>query len=108
MLPGRTELIPVMVVVGVVILLATFAMRGIYFALLEEGGIPLAVTGTATGVVSTIGFTPDIFMPLLGGYLRDSYPGAEGYQYFFLTTAAICGVGLAASLLIYFRLAKTS
>ena len=107
MLPGRTELIPVMVVVGVVILLATFAMRGIYFALLEEGGIPLAVTGTATGVVSTIGFTPDIFMPLLGGYLRDNYPGAEGHQYFFLTTAAICGVGLAASLLIYFRLAKT-
>ena len=103
LLPGRTELIPVMIAVGVIILLATFALRAIYFALLEEGGIPLAVTGTAAGVVSTIGFTPDIFMPLLGGYLLDNYPGTEGYRYFFLITAAICGVGLVASLAIYYR-----
>jgi len=105
-LPGASNWLPVMLVNVGVASLAVFAMRGIYFALLEEGGIPIAVTGTAAGIVSTIGFTPDIFMPLLGGVLLDTYPGATGYRYFFLTTAAICAVGFAASLLIYNKYVK--
>ena len=105
-LPGASSWLPVMLVNVGVASLAVFAMRGIYFALLEEGGIPLAVTGTAAGIVSTIGFTPDIFMPLLGGVLLDTYPGAEGYRYFFLITAAICAVGFAASLIIYAKFVK--
>lgn len=100
-LPGAPNLLPVMLLNVAVASLAVFAMRGIYFALLEEGGIPLAATGTAAGIVSTIGYTPDIFMPLLGGVLLDTFPGATGYRYFFLTTAAICGIGLTASLIIF-------
>ncbi len=100
-LPGASSWLPVMLLNVAVASLAVFAMRGIYFALLEEGGIPLAVTGTAAGIVSTIGFTPDIFMPLLGGVLLDTFPGQTGYRYFFLATAAICSVGLVASLIIY-------
>ena len=105
-LPGEASLLPVMLFNIVLASLAIFAMRGIYFALLEEGGVPMAVTGTATGIVSAVGFTPDIFMPLLGGILLDNYPGAEGYRYFFLTTAAICSVGLIASMIIYLRFVK--
>ncbi len=105
-LPGTATYIPVMLLNIGVASLAVFAMRGIYFALLEEGGVPLAVTGTAAGIVSTVGFTPDIFMPLLGGVLLDAYPGAEGYRYFFLTTSAICGLGFVSCLTIYFRFVK--
>ena len=83
--------------------IAIFGLRGIYFALLEEGGVPLAVTGTAGGVVSAIGFTPDIFMPLFFGMITDAYPGAAGYRYFFLTTSGLAAVGLAAAATIYFR-----
>ena len=32
------------------------------------------------------------------------FPGAAGYRYFFLTTAAICAVGLVAALLFYFKI----
>ncbi len=106
LLPAEASLIPAIVVVGIVILLCAFALRGIYFALLDEGGIPLAVTGTAAGVVSTIGYTPDIFMPVLGGFMRDNFPGADGYRYFFLTTAGICTVGLLAALVIYKKYAR--
>lgn len=105
-LPGTPAMIPVMLVNVAIVSLGVFAMRGIYFALLEEGGVPLVVTGTAAGIVSAIGFTPDIFMPLLGGVLLDNFPGATGYRYFFLSTAAICGVGLVASLLIYLKFVK--
>ena len=107
-MPGTPTLIPMMLVNVAIASLAVFAMRGIYFALLEEGGGPMAVTGTATGIVSAVGFTPDIFMPLLGGILLDNFPGAEGYRYFFLTTAAICGVGFVASLLIYLKIVRKS
>ena len=107
-MPGTSTLIPVMLINISVASLAVFAMRGIYFALLEEGCVPMAVTGTAAGIISVVGYTPDIFMPLLGGVLLDNYPGPVGYRYFFLTTAGICCVGLVAALIIYRKFAGTS
>lgn len=100
--PGFNVMLGVMAVAAV----AIFGLRGIYFALLEEGNVPIAVTGTAGGVVSAVAFTPDIFMPLLSGALRDNYPGAEGYRYLFLITAALCALGLCAALLIYFKFVR--
>jgi nitrate/nitrite transporter NarK len=105
LLPGKPSLLAVMILNVAVASLAVFAMRGIYFALLEEGGIPMAVTGTAAGIISVIGFTPDIFMPLLGGILIDRFPGPEGYRLFFFMVAGICAVGLAATLILHRRVA---
>jgi len=102
-LPGFNVMLGFMAIAAI----AIFALRGIYFALLEEGGVPLAVTGTATGVISAVAFTPDVFMPLLSGALRDAYPGAEGYRYLFLITAGMCAAGLIASLTIYFKYIKS-
>jgi nitrate/nitrite transporter NarK len=100
-MPGLPSLLPFMITNIAIASLAIFALRGIYFALLEEGGIPMRVTGTATGFISMIGFTPDIFMPLVGGVLLDRLPTVEGYRSFFLVVSAICGLGLVASLSIY-------
>jgi F0F1-type ATP synthase assembly protein I len=75
-------------------------LRGIYFALLEEGGVPLAVTGTATGIVSVVGFTPDVFMPMVGGVLLDRFPGVLGYRFLFMVIAGLCVLGLAAAVVI--------
>jgi nitrate/nitrite transporter NarK len=102
-LPASPDLFVVMLVNVAIAALAIFALRGIYFALLEEGGVPLAVTGTAGGVVSAIGFTPDVFMPVLGGVLLDRYPGITGYQHLYLATAGMCVVGLIAATIILRR-----
>ncbi len=98
--PGNPEFISLMLVNYAVASLAVFASRGVYFALLEEGNIPLALTGTAVGTVSIIGYTPDIFMPVLGGVLLDRYPGAPGYRYVFLFMMGMSVVGLLAALMI--------
>ncbi len=99
-LPGGSQnLVPMLLVVGISSL-TVFALRGIYFALLEEGGIKPALTGTAAGVVSAVGFTPDIYMPLLGGVLLDQYPGETGYQYIYLAIAGMCLIGCVAAYLI--------
>jgi MFS family permease len=88
--------------------LAIFALRGIYFALLEEGGTPLALTGTVTGIVSVIGYTPDIFMPMVGGVFLDRYPGGSGYRYFFLFIAFLCLLGLLAAFFILKKFVRKS
>jgi len=46
-----------------------FALRGIYFALLEESGTPRELTGMAVGEISFIGFMPEIFMGPMTGWL---------------------------------------
>ena len=99
LLPGDPKYIAVMLFAIILASAAVFASRGIYFALLEEGSIPLALTGTATGIISVIGYTPDIFMPILGGFVRDKYP-EKGYTYLFLFITAMCTLGLLASLMI--------
>lgn len=101
--PGSHWLVPVLVVNTALASLAIFALRGIYFALLEEGGVPLAVTGTATGIVSVAGYTPDIFMPMVGGIMLDHYPGPPGYRLLFLFIAGLCLLGFFAALLILRR-----
>ena len=99
-LPGTTALIGVMIANIIVASIAVFAHRGIYFALLEETGIPATMTGTATGLISMIGFTPDIFMPLVGGMLLDRYPGATGYHLYFGFIAGLSVAGLFATLVV--------
>lgn len=76
-----------------------YALRGLYFALFQEARVPLAVTGSAVGLVSVLGFTPDIFMGPLMGYLLDRSPGALGHRHVFAVLAAFGLVGLIASLL---------
>ncbi len=103
LMPANPSTFNVMIANVAIASIAVFALRGIYFALLEEGGVPLAVTGTAGGIVSAIGFTPDVFMPMLGGVLLDRFPGMQGYRYYYLSVAAICAIGFAAALIIYLK-----
>ncbi len=100
LLPGGEGYLIIMLVNAAIVSMAIFALRGIYFALLEDGGVAPAVTGTAAGIISAIGFTPDVFMPLVGGLLLDAYPGAEGYRYFYLVIAILCAVGSVAAWLL--------
>lgn len=77
---------------------AIFALRGIYFALLEEMAIPQGMTGTAVGVVSFLGYTPDIFVSVVGGWLIGRWPDQlTGYQVIFWLLAGISAVGVLAA-----------
>ena len=74
------------------------ALRGLYYAMLEEGAVPAAFTGTAVGLVSIIGYTPDIFMGPLMGYLTDASPGAEGHEHLFAVLTVFSLIGFATTL----------
>ena len=78
---------------------AVFGLRGLYFAIFHDARVPVALTGTATGLVSVVGYTPDIFMGPINGYLTDTYPGALGHQYFFGLLAGFAALGLCCVLI---------
>ena len=86
--------------------LAVFALRGIYFALLEESGIPMHLTGIAVGTISMIAYTPDIFAPVLAGWLVDSSPEVLGYRLYFGFLAGIAAIGFAATIFIRQRVSR--
>ncbi|MEZ4232320.1 MAG: MFS transporter [Polyangiaceae bacterium] len=77
---------------------AMFALRGVYFAVFDEAQVPWRATGTAVGVVSVIGYTPDIFVGWVAGVLLDGAPGLTGHQHFFWFLAAFSLLGLLATL----------
>jgi nitrate/nitrite transporter NarK len=83
-----------------------FALRGLYYAIMQDGKVPMAFTGCAVGFVSMIGYTPDVFMGPLMGYLLDQSPGAIGQQHVFWVVSGFALVGLFASYL-FFRVTRT-
>ncbi len=88
----------------VIVAVGVYAARALYFAVMQAGNIPLVLTGTAVGLMSVIGYTPDIFAGPAYGYLLDMYPKQEtGHQNVFWMLTAFALVGGIASL-IYYRL----
>jgi len=83
------------------IAIGVYACRVLYFAILEEAHIPLALTGTTVGLVSVIGYTPEIFSGPLFGVLLDHSNKVLGLQQSFLVLAIFSSVGLLASIAFY-------
>lgn len=73
---------------------AVFALRGVYFALLQETRIPKHLTGSAIGLISLVGYTPDIFFAAIAGRILDSAPGPVGHQHYFMFLAGIVLLGI--------------
>lgn len=82
----------------IIIAIGTYAARALYFAIFQEGYIPLAYMGTAVGIISVVGYTPDVFASPIMGYLLDSYPGIVGHQYVFTMLVLFSILGLFASI----------
>lgn len=95
--PGSAGLVFLLVIIIVVANIAVYALRALYWALMEEGGIPILVTGTAIGVISTIGYSGDFFFPPTATYFMEKYPGGTGYDIVFALLAGFAVVGLAVT-----------
>ena len=77
-----------------------FGLRGVYFALLEETRIPSNRTGTAVGLISVVGYTPEIFFGPISGRILDHSPGVTGHMNYFLLLAEISAVGVVIILIL--------
>ncbi|MGE0772826.1 MAG: MFS transporter [Cyclobacteriaceae bacterium] len=71
---------------------AIYGLRGLYYSIFNISNIPLALTGSAVGLVAVVGYTPEIFMGPLMGVVLDNNPGPAGHYYLF-TILALFGIG---------------
>jgi hypothetical protein len=86
-----------------VVATGVYAARSLYFAVMKSGKIPLVLTGTAVGLISLIGYTPDIFAGPAMGYLLENSPGLVGHQHVFWMLTLFSFIGVIASF-YYYRL----
>ena len=82
----------------IIVATGTYAIRGLYFSILKDGKIPYILSGTAIGLISMVGYSPDIFATPLYGYLLDNYPGIKGHQYVYLILFISSILGIYVSL----------
>ncbi|NBF06019.1 MFS transporter [Pseudomonas sp. Fl5BN2] len=88
--------------------LMTYAIRGLYWAILDTCQIPLRITGLAIGIVSVVGYLPDTFIPLINGYLTEHFPGALGYRLYFGYIAAVGALGTLAAIALRARVNRST
>lgn len=78
-----------------------YAARALYFAVFRIGNVPIKLMGTAVGMVSVIGFAPDIFVGVLMGYFLDANPGKVGHQHVFWLLALFSFLGAICAWIFY-------
>lgn len=88
-----TMSVPVFVIVCAIIYVGMYCNYGIVFSLMEDGGIPMEVSGTAIGLISTIGYLPEVICPLTAGAILDTY-SATGYKYYFIAVGIMMLIGI--------------
>ena len=88
--------IPAMIVT-LLFSLIVFTMRGVFWAPMEEAGIPEETSGTAFGIACLVGYAPGMFAFIGYGAILDANPGAGGYHIVFIVLAALALVGAAVS-----------
>ncbi|KZX59053.1 hypothetical protein A3709_15990 [Halioglobus sp. HI00S01] len=79
---------------------AVYALRGVYFAVLQESRIAAHHTGAAVGIVSLVGYTPDIFFAPLTGRILDAGTPAEGFANYFLVLTILSVLGLLCAMVL--------
>lgn len=86
-----------------VLAVGTYSVRALYFAVLKEAKVPFALTGTAVGLISVVGYSPDIFAGPMIGYLLDENPGIIGHQYVYFMLVVFSFIGLMASIRFFVK-----
>jgi sugar phosphate permease len=80
---------------------AIYGLRAIYFALIQESNIKNEYTGTAVGIISLVGYTPDIFFASITGRILDSAQPEIAFQRYFIFLGIISALGVLSTYKIF-------
>ena len=94
LLPVNEGMVMAVIINFLMGLIFIYAVRSQYFAIHEDAGIPMALSGRVSGIASALGYAPDLFMYTLVGSWMDKY-GASGFKMtwaYAAVAAALCVV----------------
>lgn len=93
-LPANASLVVAIVANFFLGLFFIYAVRSQYFAVHDDAGIPVNMSGRVSGIASCLGYTPDLFMYTLVGGWMDNY-GRTGFNMtwaYAMAAALLCAV----------------
>ncbi|MDY5584877.1 MAG: MFS transporter [Arcanobacterium sp.] len=106
-MPGKAGFAVVAAALAILLGFLANGVFGIVSSQLTEGRVPLAIFGTATGLLSVIGFLPDTFSYRWFGSIRDANVDtpevAYGQIFTILAASAVLAAVFAALLVIYVK-----
>ena len=83
------------VIFCIIIYFGMYAGYSIVFSMMNEGGIPMQVSGTAIGFICTLGYLPEVFVSPVAGTLLDKM-GSAGYKPFLIGVGVIMLIGIVS------------
>lgn len=83
----------IFIVLCILIYFGMYAAYNVVFSMMEEGGVPIEMAATATGLICTIGYLPEIIVPFCAGKLLDGF-GEVGYRYLFMGIVILMVIGI--------------
>ena len=100
--PSSTTIFVILYIIIYIFYNVNYAMT---WAMMDEGAIPERLSGSAAGIISTIGYLPEIFCSLLAGNWLENDPGVGGYRtiFTFLTVMLLIGAVFVLIWMKYLR-----
>ena len=93
MLPQNSGSIVIFTVLFIIVYIFYNVNYAMTWAMMDEGAIPERLSGSAAGLISTVGYLPEIFISLVAGFTLDANPGVTGYQKYFTFVVIMLVVG---------------
>lgn len=79
--------------------LSVYTIRGLYWSLLGDCNIADNRLGLSIGLVSFIGYLPDILLPLVMSFMISSFGDSGGYNAYFIFSAVAGGLGIMITMI---------
>ncbi len=110
LLPANSASAIPFVVLFVIIYIFYNVNYAMTWAMMDEGAIPERLSGSAAGLISTIGYLPEIFCSVLAGVLLERSPGVNGYRqiFGFMVAMLLLGAVLVCIWIRYIRKRKNN
>jgi MFS family permease len=100
LIPANRNALPIIVINFVIYGLCLYSVKGLYFSTIDEVLIPKKLAGTASGIISLVGYAPEIFLYTLSGNIVDKGEGLSGYRTCFTLMIILAAIGFACAILL--------
>lgn len=100
-IPGSPSSLAIVIINFFIGVILVYAIRSQYFADIDDAGLDVNVTGRVSGILSTFGYLPDVFMFTLVGSWLDGAAGKAGYNKVFICAAVMGALCMLISGLLY-------
>lgn len=105
-----SKVVPLSIALTLVIAFLANIMKSTYWSIMDQAGIPLGMTGAATGIISFIAFIPDfLYGPICGKWLDDAAAAGDivvGFNKIFMVLVVSSALGIISSIILIKRTKK--